>query len=147
MPKHAEMRPMPHTPRQLFDLVADVERYPEFLPWCAAARIRRRDSGSIVADLVIGFGLLRERFTSKAALFPAAPGAPRIDIEFVDGPFRRLQGHWVFHPRERGCEVEFYVDFEFRSRLLQATIEMLFHEAVRRMVRAFEERAHKVYGC
>ena len=145
MPKHAERRLLPYTPQQLFELVADIERYPEFLPWCMAARVRRRDSGSVVADLVIGFGMFREKFTSKAALFPNAADAPCIDIEFVDGPFRYLQGRWTFTPHAAGCEVEFSIDFEFRSRLLQTAIQMLFHEAVRHMVRAFEDRARKIY--
>jgi coenzyme Q-binding protein COQ10 len=146
MPTHAERRVLPYTPQQLYDLVSDVERYPEFLPWCVAARIRERTDRLIVADLAIGFRLFRERFTSRVTLSPDAPEGPRIDTTYAHGPFKHLRNHWVFHPHERGCEIDFFVEFEFRSRLLQATIEMLFHEAVHRMVAAFETRAAKLYG-
>ena len=147
MPKHAERRVLPFTPRQLFDLVADVERYPEFLPWCVASRVRRRDGDRIIADLAIGFRMLRERFTTEVTLEERAGTDPRIGMSVVDGPFRHMNGHWIFHPHPDGCEVEFFIDFEFRSFLLQATVEVLFHEAVRRMVNAFEGRARRMYGA
>lgn len=147
MPVHRERRVLPYTPRQLFDLVADIEAYPQFLPWCIGARIRRREGALIVADLIIGFRLFRERFTSHVTLAPDAPQGARIDTVYADGPFKRLESYWVFHPHEAGCDIEFFVDFEFRSRLLQATIELLFHEAVRRMVAAFEGRAARLYGA
>ncbi|TWT10716.1 type II toxin-antitoxin system RatA family toxin [Reyranella sp. CPCC 100927] len=146
MPTHSERRVLPYTPRQLYDLVSDVEKYPEFLPWCVAARVRERSDRLVIADLAIGFRLFRERFTSKVTLSPDAPDGPRIDTTYADGPFKHLMNHWIFHPHEKGCEIDFYVEFEFRSRLLQATIELLFHEAVRRMVAAFEARAAKLYG-
>ena len=145
MPTHEERRVLPYTPRQLFDLVADIERYPEFLPWCAAARVKGGNGNTLLADLVIGFGMLREHFTSRVVLEPDAP-TPRLDMSLVEGPFKFMNGHWQFRPIEQGCEVGFSVDFEFRSRLLQTTIQLLFHEAVRQMVRAFEERARKIYG-
>jgi len=147
MPVHRERRVLPYTPRQLFDLVADIEAYPQFLPWCIGARIRNREGAQIVADLVIGFRLFRERFTSKVTLQPDDPGGPRIDTVYADGPFKRLENHWIFHSHPEGCDVEFFVDFEFKSLLLQATVEILFHEAVRRMVAAFEGRAAKLYGA
>lgn len=147
MPVHCERRVLPYTPRQLFDLVADIEAYPQFLPWCIGARIRRREGPLIVADLIIGFRLFRERFTSRVSLAPEAPEGARIDTVYADGPFKRLESYWVFRPHADGCDVEFFVDFEFRSRLLQATIELLFHEAVRRMVTAFEGRAARLYGA
>jgi len=143
MPTHAEQRYLPHEPKQLYDLVADIERYPEFLPWCLAARIRRREGDVIVADLVIGFKMLRERFTSRVTLDPAAM---RIDVTYVDGPFKYLNNHWLFRQDAGGCMIDFYVDFEFRSRLLQKMMQPLFNEAVRRMVSAFEERAARLYG-
>ncbi len=143
MPTHAEQRVLPYTPEQLFALVADVERYPEFLPWCVGARIRERRSDTIVADLIIGFRMFRERFTSQVKLNP--PG--RIDVAYTDGPFRYLDNHWLFEPVPGGCRVEFFVDFEFKSRILQRLIEVLFSEAVRRMVAAFETRARKLYGA
>ena len=142
MPTHAEQRTLPYTPEQLFDLVAEVERYPEFLPWCVGARIRERRDTMIVADLLIGFRMFRERFTSKVSL-----GKPRrIDVVYSEGPFRYLDNHWAFEPVEGGCRIDFFVDFEFRSRVLQKLIGVLFNEAVRRMVHAFETRARALYG-
>ena len=142
MPTHTEKRVLPYTPEQMFALVADVERYPEFLPWCVGARIRERGPTLIVADLIIGFRLIRERFTSRVALSPPSG----IDVAYTDGPFRYLNNHWGFDPVPGGCRVDFFVDFEFKSRLLQKMIEMLFGEAVRRMVAAFETRAKQLYG-
>ena len=143
MPTHDERRVIGYSPEQIYALVADVERYPEFLPWCIAARIRRRDENLMVADLVIGFKMVRERFTSHVKLDPAARC---IDVRYAEGPFKYLDNHWVFEDHPEGCVIDFYVDFEFRSRLLQKMMEALFHEAVRRMVRAFETRAHDLYG-
>ncbi|MCC7272782.1 MAG: type II toxin-antitoxin system RatA family toxin [Alphaproteobacteria bacterium] len=142
MPTHAEQRVLPYTADQLFDLVADIERYPEFLPWCVAARIRTRTADTIVADLMIGFRMIRERFTSRVTLTPKR----RIDVTYSEGPFKHLRNHWIFDPVPAGCRIDFFVEFEFRSRALQMLIEMLFHEAVRRMVGAFEARARVLYG-
>jgi coenzyme Q-binding protein COQ10 len=142
MPTHAEQRVLPYTPEQLFALVADVERYPEFLPWCVGARIRERQPQLIIADLIIGFRVFRERFTSRVALTPPR----RIDVTYTEGPFRYLDNHWTFDPAPGGCRLDFFVDFEFKSRILQRVIELLFHEAVRRMVAAFEARAQHLYG-
>ncbi len=143
MPRHAEKKVLAYEPAQLFDLVADIGRYPEFLPWCVAARVRKREGDVIHADLVIGFRMVRERFTSRVVL--QRPG--RIDVTYAEGPFRHLENHWIFEPAEGGGTlVDFYVDFEFRSRVLQALIGPLFHEAVRRMVAAFEDRAAMLLG-
>lgn len=142
MPTHAEKRFLPYSPKQLFDLVADVERYPEFLPWAVAARITRHEGNVIDADLVIGFKMIRESFSSRVVL--AEPS--RIDVSYTKGPFKYLNNHWIFNPQDDGCEIDFYVDFEFRSRLLQRMIGALFNEAVRRMVSAFEARARALYG-
>jgi coenzyme Q-binding protein COQ10 len=143
MPTHAERRTLPYAPEQLFDLVADVERYPEFLPWCVGARVRERRGNAIVADLLIGYRMVRERFTSRITL----DRPRRIDVAYSEGPFRYLNNHWVFEPeRGGGCTIDFFVDFEFRSRVLQKIIELLFNEAVRRMVGAFEARARSLYG-
>ncbi len=143
MPTHDERRVVGYSPEQLYALVADVERYPEFLPWCIAARVRRRKDDLMVADLVIGFKMVRERFTSHVKLDPAGR---QIDVSYIEGPFKYLDNHWVFEDHPEGCVIDFYVDFEFRSRLLQRMMEALFHEAVKRMVRAFEARAHDLYG-
>ncbi len=144
MSTHAEKRVLPHSPDHLFDLVADVGRYPEFLPWCIGARIRSRGENALVADLIIGFKGIREKFTSEVTMDRAGM---RIDVVYRDGPFKYLNNHWIFNARpDGGCEIDFYVDFEFRSRLLQRIIGMLFNEAVRRMVSAFETRADQLYG-
>ncbi len=143
MPKHAEKRVLPYAPEQLFDLVAAVECYPEFLPWCLSTRILKRQDNVFYNDMTIGFRLYRERFLSKVEL----DRPRRIDVTFVEGPFRHLVNHWVFTPVGEGaCEIDFYVDFEFRSRILQKVIGVLFGEAVRHMVRAFEGRAEALYG-
>lgn len=144
MPTHAEKRVLPYTPEQMFKLVADVERYPEFLPWCVAARVRRREGPVMWADLIIGFKLLRERFTSRVEL--DAPGN-RINVRYTEGPFRHLDNHWLFEPHPSGCRVDFFLDFEFRSKMLQQMMGVFFNEAVRRMVHAFEARADQLYGA
>ena len=141
MPTHAERRFLPYTQEQLFDLVADVERYPEFLPWCVGARVRSREGDVLTADLIIGFKMIRERFTSRVEL----NGPDRIDVAYTHGPLRYLNNHWIFEPAPGGCVIDFYVDFEFRSALLQRLIGALFNEAVRRMVGAFETRARQLY--
>jgi coenzyme Q-binding protein COQ10 len=141
MPTHAEKRRLPYRPDQMFDLVAGVDRYPEFLPWCKAARITKREGDVFYADLVIAFKVFRERFSSKVTLHPKT----LIDVEYINGPFRYLNNHWKFEPAPDGCIVDFYVDFEFRSRLLQNLIGLLFNEAVHRMVAAFETRAKQLY--
>ena len=143
MPTHAEKRHLPFTPRQMFDLVADIERYPEFLPWCVGTRIRSRDGDKILADMIIGYKMFRERFTSNVTL--SAPD--RIDVSYSEGPFKYLTNHWIFEPQDDGaCVIDFYVDFEFRSRVLQRLIGTVFDRAVRIMVRAFEQRAQDIYG-
>ena len=142
MPRHAEIRTVPWREDQLFDLVADVGRYPEFLPWCVGARVRSRNETLMVADLTIGFGPFRESFTSRVAL----DRPQRIAVAYENGPFRYLTNHWIFEPAGEGCRIDFKVDFEFRSRVLQAAIGVVFQEAVRRMVGAFIRRAATVYG-
>jgi coenzyme Q-binding protein COQ10 len=142
MPTHAERQVVPYSPEQLFDLVADVESYPRFLPWCIGSRVRSRTEKELVSDLTIGFGPFRETFTSRVTL--DRPG--RVTVKYERGPFRYLNNKWDFIPHARGTEVDFYVDFEFRSRLLQAAIGVVFNEAVRRMVNAFMKRARDVYG-
>ncbi len=148
MPTHTEKRRLPYRAEQIYALVADVARYPEFLPWTAAARIRsRRDLGDgreeLAADLVISFKVFRERFTSRVVLDPAHG---RIDTEYLDGPFRYLRSYWLIRPDGAGCEVEFFVDFEFRNPVLQKLIGVVFNQAMERVVRAFEERAAALYG-
>ena len=142
MPTHAEKRVLRHSPEQLFDMVADVRRYPEFLPWCVGARVISRDERELIADLTIGFKVFRETFRSRVTL----ERPDHVHVEYLTGPFRYLSNHWRFTPVEGGTEVNFFVDFEFKSRLLQAVIGTVFNEAVRLMVRAFERRAMVLYG-
>lgn len=152
MPRHAENRRLPYSAQQIYDLVADVARYPEFLPWTAAARIRARkplagrSEGAEVmeADLVISFKVFRERFGSRVTLLPAEG---RIETEYLDGPFRFLHSYWEVEDRpEGGCEVRFFVEFEFRNALMQKIIGVVFDEAMKRVVGAFERRADALYG-
>lgn len=147
MPKHSETKHLSYTAEQMYALVADVGSYPQFLPWCSAARIRSlqpQPEGEVIeADLVISFKVFRERFGSRVTLFP---DALKIDTEYLDGPFRYMRSHWAFRPDGAGCEVDFFVDFEFKNALLQGIIGVVFNEAMLRIVRAFERRAAELYG-
>ncbi|AJE46952.1 type II toxin-antitoxin system RatA family toxin [Celeribacter indicus] len=148
MPTHQETRHLPYTAQQMYDLVADVESYPQFLPWNAAARIRSREECGAYemmhADLVISFKVFREKFGSRVKLYK---DERRIDTEYLDGPFRYMKSWWKFRDAEDGgCEVEFFVDFEFRNAILQGVIGMVFNDAMQRIVRAFERRAQALYG-
>lgn len=144
MPTHAEKRIVPYSPDQMYALVADVETYPDFLPWCVGARIKKREGNVFFADLMIGYKLIRERFTSRVELHPEVN---RLDVTYTDGPFRYLNNHWAFIAQgEGGCLIDFYVDFEFKNLVLQRVMGLFFNEAVRRMVQAFEDRAKALYG-
>lgn len=147
MPIHSETRQLPFSAQQMYDLVADVAQYPEFLPWCAAARIRTvTPSGAsfvMDADLVISFKVFRERFGSRVTLWP---DDKKIDTEYLDGPFKYMKSNWSFADTDTGCDVSFFVDFEFRNAILQGIIGVVFNEAMQRIVRAFEKRATELYG-
>ena len=142
MPTHAEKRILRQSPDQIFQIIADVHRYPEFLPWCTAARVISRDEHRLVADLTIGFRMFRETFRSEVTL--ERPNM--VKVSYLDGPFRYLNNTWRLTAVPAGTEVDFFVDFEFRSRLLQAVIGTVFNEAVRVMVRAFERRAARMHA-
>lgn len=147
MPTHSETKLLPYTAQQMYDLVADVAAYPEFLPWCAAARITARTpipGGEVMdADLVISFKVFREKFASRVTLWA---DAHKIDTEYLDGPFRYMKSNWAFRDVPDGVEVEFFVDFEFKNAVLQGIIGVVFNEAMHRIVRAFEHRAADLYG-
>jgi coenzyme Q-binding protein COQ10 len=148
MPRHSETREVPYTAEQMYDLVADVASYPKFLPWTAAARIRSREGGPegevMLADLVVSFKVFRESFGSRVVLHP---NRRVIETEYIDGPFRHLQSEWRFEERPNGgCIVHFWVDFEFRNRLIGRVVGSVFNEAMERIVGAFERRAAKLYG-
>lgn len=142
MPTHTEQQLSPYTPEQIFDLVADVERYPEFLPWCRAGRVLERGEGWMLAELVISFAHLTERYTSRVTL--QRPDA--IDVVMVKGPFSCLENRWRFAPEGRGTRIDFFLDFAFRSKLLEKLIGGLFGKAAEKMVEAFKTRADQLYG-
>lgn len=143
LPRHSETRLLPWTPEELFDLVADVRRYPEFLPWVAAVRVRSSEPGLLVADMSVGFKSLRETFTSRVELERSA----KIHVDYVSGPLKRLHNDWHFTAAEGGgTMLEFHVDFEFKNKLFEKLAGTFFHEAFKRMVGSFEARANKLYG-
>ncbi len=142
MPTHAEKKYLPYTPAQLFDLVADVESYGDFLPWCVACRKTAEEGDTIEADLIIGYKMIREKFKSRVTL-----NRPNhIRVEYLDGPMKNLSNDWKFIPEGEGCIIDFYVDFEFKNPMLQGLITLFFEKAVSRMVDAFEKRADELYN-
>jgi coenzyme Q-binding protein COQ10 len=147
MPTHHEIKRLPYTAQQMYDLVADVGSYPKFLPWNSAARIRSRrpiPGGEVMeADLVISFKVFRERFGSRVTLWP---DLKKIETEYIDGPFKHMKSTWSFRDVEGGSEVDFFVDFEFRNAILQGIIGVVFNDAMQRVVRAFERRAAELHG-
>lgn len=148
MTTHSEKRVMPYSAQQMYDLIADIEKYGDFLPWCAAVRKRSSVQDGPVeivdADMIVSFKVFREKFGCRVKLNPSEG---TIDVSYLDGPFRYLENNWRFTPQSQNtCEVDFYVDFEFKSRTLQALIGVVFHEAMRQVVGAFERRAVALYG-
>ncbi len=148
MTTHSETRVMPYSARQMYDLIANIEDYPEFLPWCAAVRKRKSSlvdgCETVDADMIVSFKVFREKFGSRVVLNPEAG---KIDVSYIDGPFKYLVNNWHFEPVDDGsCTVNFFVDFEFKSRTLQALIGVVFHQAMQQVVRAFEKRAEVLYG-
>jgi len=149
MPQFETRRPVPHTPEEMYALVADVERYPEFLPLCEALSIRSRKERDgkelLVADMTVGYKAIRETFTTQV-LLNAAERA--IDVKYIDGPFRYLDNRWRFAALpEGGCSVHFYIDYEFKSRILGALMGSMFDRAFRMFTEAFEKRAAAIYGA
>ncbi|MDA0819668.1 MAG: type II toxin-antitoxin system RatA family toxin [Proteobacteria bacterium] len=143
MPGIRETRRLPYSAEQMFDLVADVGRYPEFLPWVIATRLRSDSDTEMVADMVVGFKSLRERFTSRVA----KDRPLEIDVQYVDGPLRDLENTWIFRPHpEGGCEIDFKVEFTFENRIFERIAGQYFDRAFHKMVAAFEGRAAEVYG-
>ena len=143
MPRHSETKHLPYTPDQLFDLVADIARYDEFLPWVVAVRIRSSSEAETVADLVVGFNAFKERFTSRVT----KERPHRIEVDYIEGPLKYLHNEWRFEPAPQGgTNVQFSVDFAFRSRIFEALAGQMFDRALRRMTGAFETRAAALYG-
>lgn len=143
MPRHHEKRSLPYGAEAMYDLVADVARYHEFLPWVTAVRIRSDSETEMIADMIVGFKSLREKFTSRVV-----KSRPRtIHVEYVDGPLKYLTNDWTFEPKPTGCIVDFSVDFAFRNRLFEAIAGQVFDQALRKMIGAFETRADVLYGA
>ena len=143
MPGIRETRRLPYSCEQMFDLVADVGRYDEFLPWVVATRVRSESDTELVADMLVGFKAIREKFTSRVT-----KDRPRqIDVHYVDGPLRDLDNSWTFSPEpDGGCAIDFCVDFTFRNAVFEKLAGQYFDRAFRKMVAAFEQRAHDLYG-
>jgi coenzyme Q-binding protein COQ10 len=143
MPRHTETRNLPYSPEQMFDLVADVKRYQEFLPWVSATRIRSDSETLMIADLVVGFKALKETFASRVAKHRPTD----INVDYIEGPLKYLHNSWKFRPDGRGgTAIDFCVDFAFKSRIFEALAGQMFDRALRRMIGAFEARAHELYG-
>lgn len=147
MPKFDTTRLVSHTPENMFALVADVEKYPEFLPLCEGLTVKSRkerdDKTLLIADMSIGYKAIRETFTSQVLL---DPNALTIEVQYLNGPFKYLNNLWTFTPAAGGCDVGFSIDYEFKSRMLGMVMGSMFDIAFRRFSAAFEERANKIYG-
>lgn len=143
MPRIVETRMLPWSAQQMFDLVADVRRYGEFLPWVVATRIKSDSETAMIADMLVGFSALREKFTSRVV-----KDRPRtIRVEYIDGPLKRLENDWTFTPNDDGgCTIDFCVDFTFRSAIFEKLAGQYLDAAFRKMVAAFEKRAQQLYG-
>jgi len=153
MPHFTTKRCVRHAARDMFDLVADVDKYPQFVPLCRAMKVKSRAAGDdgaevLVADMTVAYKLIRETFTSRVTLDKANL---KILVEYLNGPFSRMQNRWTFrdtgeNTRQRGCEVEFFIDYEFKSRMLAMLMGAVFDAAFRRFSAAFEKRADEIYG-
>lgn len=144
MPTHAEVRKLTFSAPEMFNLVLDVAKYPEFLPWCVATRVKSKDtteSGQMVADMAVGFKMLQERYTSRITF----EHPHHIHITDIGGPFKKLETDWRFIPTADGCEVDFQIDFEFRSTLLEKVMGGVFTDAAHKMMQAFVSRAETIY--
>jgi coenzyme Q-binding protein COQ10 len=148
MPTFTTHRRVPYTPRQMYDLVADVEKYPLFLPLTEALRIRTRETldglDVFTADMTVGYKAIRETFLTRVVLHP---DVPKVEARYIDGPFRQLENRWQFHPAPGGCEIDFYIAYEFKSRMLGLLVGAVFDQAFRKFSEAFETRARTVYGA
>lgn len=147
MPNFSTRRRVPFTPRQMYDLVADVEKYPQFLPLTESTRIRSRETVDghevLVADMTAGYKAIRETFVTRVTLYPEHP---KVEVRYIDGPFSHLRNRWQFAGMPGGCEIDFFIDYEFKSRLLGIVVGAVFDQAFRKFAEAFEARARAVYG-
>jgi coenzyme Q-binding protein COQ10 len=148
MPTFSTRRRVPYSPRQMYDLVADVEKYPQFLPLTESTRIRKRETVDghevLIADMTAGYKAIRETFVTRATLYPEIP---KVEVRYIDGPFHHLDNRWQFLPVPGGCEIVFFIDYEFKSRMLGILVGAVFDQAFRKFAEAFETRARQVYGA
>ena len=148
MPSFSTRRRVPYSPRQMYDLVADVEKYPQFLPLTESTRIRSWETIDgrevLVADMTVGYKAIRETFVTRARLFHEVP---KVEVSYIDGPFRHLHNRWQFVAQPGGCDVEFYIDYDFKSRMLGLLVGAVFDQAFRKFAEAFDARARVVYGA
>ncbi|WP_445192685.1 type II toxin-antitoxin system RatA family toxin [Sphingomonas sp. Tas61C01] len=142
MPKHSETRHLPYTPEQMYEMVADVKSYPQFLPWVSAMRVRSDTATETLADMIVGFKGLRETFTSRVK--KSYPDT--ITVDYIDGPLKYLRNEWRFRREDGGCAVDFSVDFAFKNRVFEMLAGQVFGQALRKMIGAFETRAADLYG-
>jgi coenzyme Q-binding protein COQ10 len=143
MPAHNEQTILPFTPQQMFDLVMDIERYPEFLPWCSDLKIIERKKTELLADMSVGYKFFRETFRTRVKFVQDK----EIHIEYLTGPLKHLKNDWLFSAeKNNSCKINFHIDFEFQNRLLQAIAESFFNKALGRMMAAFETRATELYA-
>jgi coenzyme Q-binding protein COQ10 len=138
---HSETRSVPYPAALMYAVVSDVEKYPEFLPWVVALRVLSRQGDGMTAEMAVGYGALRERYTSDIKLDPSIH---RIDVALIKGPFKTLENHWQFTPKGEGCEVTFSILFEFKSRLLHSVAGTKFEKVMLKMADAFEARAKDI---
>ncbi|WP_332066145.1 MULTISPECIES: type II toxin-antitoxin system RatA family toxin [unclassified Bartonella] len=149
MPTFSTHRQIAHSAHEMFDLVADIERYPEFLPMCEALTVRFRkkceEKSLLLADMTVGYKVIRETFTTQVVL---QPKENLIEVQYIDGPFKYLENRWMFHHTEdkNACDVEFFIDYEFKSKMLGLLMGSMFDIAFRKFTDAFEMRAHQIYG-
>ena len=141
--KHFENKFIKHDPEKLFNLVCDVQKYPEFLPWCLGSRVKKLNENNFDADLIVGFKIYREVFKSKVILDREKL---KINVQYIDGPLKHLNNHWHFKKSKNGCEVFFLVDLKFNTKILNKVLDTFFREATQKMVMAFENRAKTLYG-
>ncbi len=148
MPSFHDSQISPYSPEQLYNLVVDIEKYPEFLPWCRAARIIKRDGNKLEAELVISFKSITESYVSEVTLYPITPEnpEPKVNVHMIRGPFEYLENKWKFSPEDGGTRIDFLVDFRFRSKMLELIVGSLFGKAASKMAQAFKTRAEALYG-
>jgi len=145
MASHSETQVSPFSARQMFDLVLDVEKYPEFLPWCVALRVRKRAEGEMFADMAVGFKVLRENYTSHVTWEDMPDDSFHVHVKDTGGLFKFLETDWAFSPRDGGCRIDFHIDFEFNSALLEKVMGAVFTDAAHKMMQSFMDRAEDVY--